>query len=260
VIFQFIMGSNYPLVTEVNTGKQKVQCELKKSYRGKTDFPVVLPIGDIMVTGYILYKIYPSENQESKIAFNREGDKLIAKLPLQPPAGKLEYKVLLEREGTTIPVNEGKAVIVRFIGKVPVYILILQSLAIFLAIFYSTLTGIYATFGIKTYRWLIYITITFLLGAVFLLQPLMHKYALNKWWTCFPNSLELGDNKLLIALIVWIVTACFNFKKARPLLVIFASIISILMFSVPHGFPGLVHEPITMEVVVRNIIPLLQLF
>lgn len=258
-IFQFMMGSTYPLVTEINTGKQRIECELKRSYSGKTDCPVILPIGDIMVSGYILYRNYPSENTMSRIDFKREGDKLIAELPVQPPAGKLEYRVFIEREGTTIDVNEGKSVIIRFLGTVPIHILALHTLFIFLAMVYSTHTGILAGFGIKTYRLTTYLIVIILLGVVFLLQPLMHKYALNQWWTCLPNSWELGDNKLLLALIVWLISAYFILKKPRRGIVMLASIISLILFSVPHGFPGKEYEPATVEIFLRNIIPLIKL-
>jgi hypothetical protein len=259
-IFQFMMGMTYPLVTEVNTGKQRIQCELKRTYSGKTDCPVILPIGDIMVSGHILYRIYPSGNTISRIDFKREGDKLIARLPEQPLAGKLEYRVFLEREGTKIDVNDGKPVIVRFLGKVPVYILVLQSIFILLSLLLSTYAGILAGFGIKTYRWMVYLIVASLLGVVFFLQPLVHKYSLNQSWTCVPNSWELSDNKLLFALIIWLLTAYYNLRKTRRGLVIVSSIISILLFSIPHGFPGLTFEPVTMEIFLRNLIPLLQLF
>jgi len=259
-IFQLIMGTANPLAVQVNTGKQLLQCELTRTYNGKTDCPIILPIGDIKVSGSILYRVYPSESKMSRIDFDREGDKLIANLPSQPPSGKLEYRVFLEREGTTIYVNEGKPVIIRFLGKVPIYILILQSILIFLAILFSNITGIYAGLGIKSFKWMIYLDILILLAVIFLLQPLMHKYALNQWWTCFPNSWEAGDNKLLIALMVWLVTAYFNLKKNRRGLVVIASIISIFMFSVPHGFPGFVHDPITLNSAMSNLLPLLQLF
>jgi hypothetical protein len=259
-VFQFIMGSTYPLVTEVNTGKQRIQCELRRSYSGNSDCPVVLPIRDITVSGYILYRIYPSENTMTRIDFNREGDRLKANLPKQPPSGKLEYRVFLIKEGTIIEVNEGKPVVIRFLGTVPLYILILQSLLIFLAILYSTLAGLFGCFGIKINQWRIYFIITLLLGVVFLLQPLMHKFTLNQWWTGIPVSLEPGDNKLLMALIVWVVAACLNLKKIRPGIVILASIISLILFSVPHSFPGSGLEPVTIEVFMKNFLPLVKLF
>ena len=175
---QFIMESTYPLVIEVNTGKQRLQCELKRSYSGKSDCPVILPIGDILVSGYILYRNYPSETITSRIDFNREGDKLIAKLPKQPLSGKLEYRVFFEREGTSINVNEGKPFIIRFLGSVPLYIQVLLSLFIFFAILYITYSGFLAGFGIKTFRWMILLVVALLQGVLFIFQPLMHKYVL----------------------------------------------------------------------------------
>lgn len=259
-IFQFIMGSSYPLVTEVNTGKQRIECVLYRSFTGKNDCPIILPIGDITVSGYLNYKIYQSDEKMSRIDFTREGDILTAKLPNQSPAGKLEYSVVLSKEGKPIDVNDGKPIIIRFLGRVPVTILVLQSLFIFLALLLSNMTGMYAALGIKTYRLLIYITIASMMVALFLFQPLMHKYALNQWWTCFPNSRELGDNKILIALMVWILAMYLNFRKSRRGVVVLAALASILILSIPHGFPGIQHDPVNMNIVQRNLLSLLQLF
>jgi hypothetical protein len=259
-LFQFMMGLTHPLVTPVNIGKQVIECELNRSYSGMTDCPVILPISDITVSGYMLYKVYPSENPMSRINFIREGDKLIANLPKQPPSGKLEYSVFLEREGTPISVNNGKPVILRFFGKVPFYFLLLHSFFVLLAILYSTHTGILAGFGVKTYRWTTFLTLTILLGIVFFLQPLMHKYSLNQWWTCFPASLEPGDNKFLLALLIWLFTAYFTLKKASPFITVLASVISLLLFAVPHGFPRSEYEPVTIEIFFKNLIPYMKLF
>lgn len=254
------MGSTDPLVSEINTGKQHIHCELRRAYIGNGDCPVILPVGDIMVTGYVLYDLYPTNKHPSKITLNRQGDKLVANLPHQPPSGKLEYRIFLERAGTAIKVNEDKPVIVRFLGKVPVYILILQSIIVLLTLLINTYTGILAGIGINLYKQLTFLMVIILIGLVFFIQPIVHKYSLNQWWTCIPQSWELGNNKILVALIVWLITLYFNLKKARPGLVLISSLISIFLFLIPHGFPGLVYEPITIEVFLRKLIPLLQLF
>ena len=259
-ISQFIMGTSYPIMTEVNTGKQHLNFELKRTSIGKTDCPVVLPVEDITISGYILYRIYPSTDSMSRINLIREGDKLTAKLPIQPPAGKLEYRIFLEKAGTVIPVNNGKPIIIRFLGSVPMTILVLQSLFILLAILFSNITGIFAAIGVKTYKGMIYPTVFFLTCVVFILQPIMHKYSLNQSWSCWPISWEAGDNKILIALIVWLLAMYFNFKKSLRGLVVLASFLSIFILSVPHGFPGLTHDPINIQIVQRNLLSLLQLF
>jgi len=259
-IFQFIMGTSYPVITEVNTGKQHLNFELKRSYSGKTDCPVVLPVEDITISGYILYRIYPSTDSLSRINMIREGDRLTANLPIKPPAGKLEYSIILEKDGAVIPVNNGKLTIIRFLGSVPMTILVLQSLFILLAILFSNITGIFAAIGVKTYRGMIYPTVIFLTCVVFILQPIMHKYSLNQSWTSWPLSWEPGDNKILIALIVWFLVMYFNFKKSQRGLVVLASLLSIFILSVPHGFPGSSHDPINIQIIQRNLLSLLQLF
>lgn len=260
VLFQFAMGISDPMEVRVNTGRQHIQLNLIRTYIGRSDCPIILQIGDIMVTGYMLYRTYPSNNEMTKIVFDRQGDRLIAKLPNQPPDGRLEYKVVLERENNTIYVNEGKPVIIRFLGKVPFSLVIVQSLLILCILILSTYSGILAGLGIKTYRGMIYLIAFLLIGVVFVVQPIMHNYSLNKWWTCMPNSWELGDNKLFIAMVLWLITIFYNFKKSRPVLVIISSIFTVLLFSIPHGFPGVPREAVTIEIFTRKLIPLIQLF
>ncbi len=260
VAFQLMMNSTYPVSVKINTGVRHIGLELRRSYSGKSDCPIILPIRDIRVGGYILYRVFPSDNPMTRIDFKREGDKLVAGLPVQPPSGKLEYRVVLERDKKVIEVNDGNPVVITFIGRVPLYLLMLHSLVILLTILYSTLTGLFAGFGVKFWKRMIFLVIVLLLGLVFFLQPLMHKYSLNQWWTALPQSWELGDNKLFLSLIVWIVAAYFTVKKGWAGWIVLASLISVFLFSVPHGFPGKQQDPATLDILIRNLLPLIQLF
>ncbi len=259
-LFQFIMGITDPLPVKVNTGEQSIRCNLIRTYIGNSDCPVILPMGDITVSGYLLYRAYPSNNEMSKVVFNREGDKLVTALPHQPPSKKLEYKIVLEREGKSINVNAGNPVIMTFLGKVPLYLLALQSLLVLFTLILVSWSAILAVSGDKTYRGLIYLIFLLLAGIVLFVQPLIHNYSLNKWWTSMPVSWELGDNKLLIALIIWLIIAYYNFKRGRPALVIISSIITVILFSIPHGFPGVQRDHVTLELFTRKLVPLIQLF
>lgn len=261
MIFQFIQGTTYSSVTEVNTGKQRVEFELRRTYSGKTDCPVILPIEDITVSGYLMYRIYPTSDSMSRINLKREGDLLVAKLPNQMPDSNLAYQIFLEKAGSKIAVNDGKETIIKFLGDIPIAVLFLYILLVFLALFYSNATGIYALAGIKSYKRMTYITIIALVGVEFILQPLMHKYALNRWWTGIPINWDLNENKILISLIVWLVALFINWKKARPIVVILASIVSILIFFTPYSrVPGSEPDPFSFKFIHRNLLPLLKLY
>ena len=260
VIFQFIMSKTHPLSTEVNTGKQHLHFDLLRSYSGKTDCPMILKVEDITVSGYILYRNYPTADSMIRINLHREGDNLIAYLPNQLPSKKLEYRIFLERAGNVILVNSGKPIIIKFLGVVPFYILLFHTIFIFLSVLFSNSTGIFAVVGNKSYKWMIYLTILALMSVVFLLQPLTHKYALGQSLTGFPFSFELSDNKILITLVIWLVTMFFNLRKAQPRLVVLAAFTSMIVLSIPHGFPGSEPNPINMKIIQRNFLSLLQLF
>ena len=85
-ILQLIMESTYPVVTEVNTGKQKISVQLIRSYEGDKDCPIILPVEDIAVKGYLMYNLKSDSVNQKKIDLKREGDKLIGYLPAQMPS------------------------------------------------------------------------------------------------------------------------------------------------------------------------------
>ena len=261
MIFQFIQGMTYSSMTELNTGKQRVEFELRRTYSGKTDCPVILPIEDITVSGYLMYRIYPASDSMSRIDLKREGDLLVAKLPNQMPDSNLAYQIFLEKAGSKIEVNDGKETIIKFLGDIPIALLFIYILMVFFALFYSNATGVYALAGIKAYKWMTYVTIIALVSVEFIIQPLMHKYALNRWWTGIPFNWDINENKILIALTVWVVVLFINRKKARPIVVILASIVSILIFFIPYSrVPGSEPDPFSIKFIHRNLLPLLQLY
>jgi hypothetical protein len=53
-----------------------------------------------------------------------------------------------------------------------------------------------------------------------------------------PFGWDLTDNKTLIALIFWILAVLMNRKKERPVYVILASVVLLLVYSIPHSLLG----------------------
>ena len=75
---------------------------------------------------------------------SRNGNELIAQLPTQPPAGKLQYYIELTNGTNIIPLCKDNPVVIRFKGEVPASILIPHIFFIFFAMFFSNLTGLFA--------------------------------------------------------------------------------------------------------------------
>lgn len=258
--YQQQTGPTHPFKTEVKIGFQKFPVVFQRSHSGTTDCPVVLQISDLTVKGALLFRKYPGKDEMTKVELKREGDKLIASLPNQPPAGKLEYRIDLEKAGTPLKINNDIPVIIRFTGDVPKAILVTHILLMFLAMFFSNATGILALLGIRSYKLFTVITFIILFVGGLVFGPIVQKYAFNEWWTGIPFGWDLTDNKTLIAVLVWLMALEMIKKKNAAFWVTIASAVTIVIFSIPHSLYGSQLNPETGEIIQGTILPFLQLF
>lgn len=226
-----------PLKTVVDTGLQKIRLELPRSHVGFDDCKLILPIGDIRVSGYLQYRKYPGEEAFEQLAFAREGDRLIAALPHQPVAEKIEYFVFLEREGKALSIHQGRGIIIRFCEKVPGSIMIPHLLLMFLSILFGIIAGIYALFKISYREMVVAVIVTLGIGGL-LLGPIVQNYACHELWSGIPFGWGLTDNKALIVFMLWIAVWWFNRTGDKPLWVILVALISLIVFSLPINIFG----------------------
>ncbi len=252
-IYQRMSGPTYPLKTVADTGKQQIKLEFPRSHAGFADCRLILPVADILVKGALEFRKYPTEEEFERVNFVREGDRLIAFLPHQPVAGKLEYRIFLGREGHPIEVNKGRSIVIRFRDDVPVPIMFPHILLMFLAMLFSTVAGIFALFRFP-YRNMTKITvITLFLGGL-ILGPIVQNYAFHELWTGVPFGWDLTDNKILIAFIGWLAAWWFNRKEDKPLWIIFASALTLIIFSIPHSMFGSELDPQSGKIIQGNIL------
>jgi len=258
--YQRATGPTHPFKTEVNNGIQKFPVVFQRSHSGTTDCPVVLQISDIKVKGYLLFRKYPGNGEMTKVELKREGDRLTALLPNQPPAGKLEYRFELEKDGMPLVINNDIPVLIRFTGSVPKIILVIHILLMFLAMFFSNATGLLALFGIRTYKFFTIVTFAVLFIGGLIFGPIVQKYAFNEWWTGIPFGWDLTDNKTLIAVLVWLMALEMLRKKSASWWVILASLVTIAIFTIPHSLYGSQLNQETGKIIQGSILPFLQLF
>lgn len=258
--YQRTTGPTYPFKTEVNTGIHKFPLKFMRSHSGTSDCPVVLQIPDISVKGVLLYRKYPTKDEMTKVDLKREGDKLVAGLPNQPPAGKLEYRVGLEKDGKPLTVNSGVPVIIRFTGDVPKVVLYIHILLMFFAMLFSNAAGIYVLFRINFYKFLAVVTFALLVAGGFVFGPVVQKYAFNEWWTGVPFGWDLTDNKTLIAILAWLLALFMIRKKRAAYWVVLASLVTIVIFSIPHSLYGSELNQETGRIIQGALPPFLQLF
>jgi len=184
----------------------------------------------------LYYKRLKTTDEWTSVEMRRESNALVAELPGQPAAGKLEYKIQLSANGKTFMLNKGKPVIARFKGDVPAVFIITHVLFMFLSILFGIRTGMEVLRKEGNFSWMVNWTlgITFIGGMI--LGPIVQQYAFGDLWTGFPFGIDLTDNKLLIAVILWLVA--FFLKKNSKWWVLVASVVMILVYLIPHSLLG----------------------
>ena len=259
-IYQRVTSPTYPLKAVVNTGIQSYPIRFLRSQQGKADCPVILQIPDIGVKGVLCYRKYPSREEMTKVDLKREGDKLVGYLPNQPPAGKLEYRVDLEKKGSPIKVGTGSNMVIRFTGDVPKLVLYMHILLMFLAMFMSNITGLLSLFNLRFYKIMAVFTFVILVLEGFILGPVVQKYAFNEWWTGVPFGWDLIDNKNLIAVLAWVLALVMIRKNNARIWIIIASLVTIVIFSFPHSRWGSQVNQETGKIIQGQILPFLVPF
>jgi hypothetical protein len=236
--YQRTTGPTYPKSFKVFIDSTEFNYSLPRSQNGYTDCAVKINLPDPMISGKIIYRRYPTSDPWDTLNFNREAETLIAWLPKQKAAGKLEYRVELFHDVQKMEIENNETIIIRFKDNVPAFVLIPHILFIFAAMLLSTLAAFFALGNIPSYRFYTGLTlILFLLGGM-IFGPIVQKFAFNEYWTGFPYGKDLTDNKALIAFIAWIIAWLGNRKKERKYLVIIAALVVLVISYIPHSARG----------------------
>jgi hypothetical protein len=236
-IYQRLTGPTHPEAVSFQYDKKEYKFELPKSHNGTDNCRIEFEAPED-VNGALYYKRYPIDEKWEVKKLKREDGKLYAYLPGQPPAGKLEYFVDLYSKQGPVKLSEENPLIIRFKGKVPTGILIPHVITMFLAMMFSTIAGLFALGKIKNYQIYGYICLGLLVVGGFIFGPIMQHYAFGDAWTGFPLGKDLTDNKTLIAAIGWIVAIWGDLKNKRPRYYVFAALILLIVYSIPHSLMG----------------------
>ncbi len=238
--YQRVTGPSHPKKIVTEWAGKPLKFSLPRSNESTSSCEVRIPTGKQEVDGRIFFRRYPTNEDWDTLPMIRNNGDLIALLPAQPPAGKLEYFVELYSGSETLrPDGENRAVI-RFRGPVPALVLILHIVMMFLAMLCANIAGLSAAFRHDRMRIYTSYTLVLMIVGGFVLGPIMQKYAFGEFWTGLPFGWDLTDNKTLIALVFWILAFAMNRKaeKPRPLWIIIAAVITLVVFSIPHSLFG----------------------
>ena len=237
--YQRLTGPTYPIKGKTMISGSEIAYKLERSYETIEDYEIAIEVDSEEITGNLIYKRHKTDDPWTKVPFVRREDSLIASLPKQPAAGKMEYKVIFSSQEREISLSGEKPVIIRFKGPVPSAILYPHILIMFLAMLFSTRAGIEALDSKRNPRILALWATGLLIVGGLILGPLVQKFAFGELWTGFPISSDLTDNKTLIAFIGWIaaVIAGRGGKPARWW-VLGASILLLVVYLIPHSLLG----------------------
>jgi hypothetical protein len=241
--WQRMTGPTYPRRGHSVVAGQDVSWRLLRSAVSGEPFMVSVPAAED-VTGAVHYRRFPLDEPFAEAPMSREGGALVALLPTQPPAGKLEYYLTLGAAGGAVRIPDGEPVVMRFKGDVPAGILVPHVVAMFLAMMIGVRAALAALLGrpeARRYAWVALVGIT--VGGL-VLGPIVQKYAFGAYWTGWPFGGDLTDNKTLAMWLAWVVAVAVLARRRDPAdrrarwTVVAACLVTIAVYLVPHSLRG----------------------
>ncbi|MEM9558419.1 MAG: hypothetical protein AAGC60_29475 [Acidobacteriota bacterium] len=257
VVYQRTTGPTYPKRGDLVTADGTLRYKLVRSEYTTTDAAVILPLpaGAAGADATVFFKRYKTEDAWTPLPMaveaSDDGDQLVARLPAQPAAGKLEYYLEVDVDGAgglamqRIPqASEDENIIIRFKDPVPTALLAAHVIFMFFSVLIGMRTGLGALFAPNGMRRLAWITFTGLTIGGMILGPFVQKYAFGEYWTGFPWGYDLTDNKMLIMWLAWLI-ACTSvgLKPKRKegvgrVVVVIAALVMTVVYLIPHSMRG----------------------
>jgi len=245
-VYQRRTGPTYPVRTTFAIGGTEHEVRLPRSESTTRDARVSIPDPGEGVRGTLRFRRFPTDEPFDAVPLHPEEGRLVADLPAQPPAGKVEYFVELEAGGRQVRIPEGasETVILRFKGDVPAAVLAPHVLIMFLSMLVGMRAALAAALGAPGVRRDAWMTLGGITVGGMILGPIVQKYAFGAYWTGVPFGYDLTDNKTLIMWVAWI-AACavlvrFGARRAGPgrFAVVAAALVMTVVYLIPHSFRG----------------------
>jgi hypothetical protein len=237
-VYQRMTGPSYPSRGKVKLGGSEVEFKLPRT-QGDGDAAVRVPVADSAVQGQVSWKRFKTADVWAYLPMAREGGELVARLPHQPPAGKLMYRVILQRDDERVTLG-GAPVVIRFKGEVPLPVLIVHVICMFGGMLFSTRAALEFFSPAPAYSRLVLVTVLLLSVGGMVLGPVVQKYAFDAYWTGWPFGTDLTDNKTAVAWLAWVI-AWLKVKRGGARAgawVVGAAVVTMVVFGIPHSAFG----------------------
>ncbi|MDD2197507.1 MAG: hypothetical protein PHW91_10025 [Bacteroidales bacterium] len=241
VVFQRQSGPTYPKKIDFNVDTVTATLKLPRSSEVGSQLQIAIPILPWEYTAKLHHRPYPSNSDWTvEPSFWPEEDKFVSYLPeVNQKAAKLEYFIEIEHftSDEVVKLPE-EPVVIRYKGSVPAWALIPHIIFIFIALIFSSLSGVMAAFSYDKYRFwsLVTLILIFIGGLVF--GPIVQKFAFDHFWTGFPLGKDLTDNKTLIMFVIWLIAILVNWKRSVPMVTVLAAIFTLIIYCIPHSLRG----------------------
>lgn len=238
-VYQRMTGPTYPIKGSLSLDGNTVVYKFPRSAETGSSQEILLNLPDERLEPVLEYKrLKTTDDWQSINMKNLGAGDFLAYLPAQPPAGKLIYQIEIKKGDDLIMLPENHPVIIRFKGSVPPLVLIPHVLFMFLAMLISNLAGITAIARKEKSRLYAFIAFGLVLVGGMIMGPVVQKYAFGEFWTGVPFGWDLTDNKTLIGFIGWGIAVVMNWREKRPGWILFAAILLLVIFSIPHSMFG----------------------
>lgn len=218
---------------------------------------VQLPEGVQPAEAWLAWRRYPTSTDSfTPVAMRLDDGRLVAELPSQPPAGKVEYEVQVRAttgELVRVPSSAERPVL-RYKDHVPLGLLIPHVAMMFFSMLFGVRAALAALTGRSEMRWLVPSTALGLTVGGLVLGPIVQKHAFGAYWTGWPLGNDLTDDKTLLMWAVWVVATVVVLRArhlpatgTRPVspsargarfLTLLATIVMLAVYLVPHSSRG----------------------
>ena len=242
-VYQRRTGPTHPARGSVQLADETVAYKLIRSETTGVEARIALPVQGEQVAGELQWRRYPTDDLWTALPMTREEGELAAYLPTQPPAGKLQYRVLLgSGEQTASLPSEGPAVL-RYKGQVPAPVLVPHILFMFLGLVWGLRSLLEIAFGRPRVRSLVFTAFGMMLLGGMVLGPAVQHCAFGQAWTGIPFGWDLTDNKTLLMAICWGVGCGFvglrgEVTRRARLVMLVAGLVMMAVYLVPHSLFG----------------------
>jgi hypothetical protein len=232
-------GPSYSLRAEAPLPGTTLAFTLPRSSPTTTAPRVALPSAPGLIGATLWWRRYPTDDPFTAAPMQPDTDQLAAALPVQPPAGKVEYYVELSTTAGPLRLPD-QTVVLRFRGPVPAPVLVAHIAIIFLAMLIGVRAALAAAFDTGEQRTLTLVTLAGLTLGGLVLGPITQRYAFGAFWTGVPFGWDLTDNKTLVMWIGWLAAGIAAFRRHRTTrgAVLAAAILMLAVYLIPHSMHG----------------------